>query len=198
MTEEVMEIVQDSGKGKTLSAALIKERELRVENALNRKTIKYSVDVVALNVESQRKMVLGWQWLVAGLVVLLITILGPLVSPLISSEALYSTLFYVLGGAATIGCFFMAWKATSIKQIFYSRNANVPLIELLAGKPARKEFSAFIAKLEESIAAVQQKMDLSIKNQLAGEMRMLRRLSEEGVLSAVDYKKAQADLLSMH
>lgn len=37
-----------------------------------------------------------------------------------------------------------------------------------------------------------------MKNQLAGEMRMLRRLSEEGVLNSSVYKKAQAELLSKH
>lgn len=195
---EILEIIQDGGKGKTLSAALIKERELRIENALNRKTTTYCIDVIALRDESQRKLKLGWQWLVAGLVMALVTVGAVEFLPVLSSDTLFHYLAYVVGLGASAACVFMAWKTTSAKQVFYSRNADVALVEMFAGKPSKKEFSEFIEKVEESIRAIQEKMNLSMKNQLAGEMRMLRRLTEEGVLSASDYRKAQAELLSKH
>lgn len=195
---EKVEIIQEEVKGKALSATLVKERELRIENALNRKTIKYSIDVVALKDESQKKVLLGWKWFVAGLVVILVSFLIPTLLSSFFPESLISYLVYLLGVLAGAGCFYMAWKATSVKHIFYSRNANVPLVELFTGKPSKKEFSDFVNKVEQSVRAIQDKMNLSMKNQLAGEMRMLRRLSEEGVVSPIDYKKAQADLLSKH
>jgi len=37
-----------------------------------------------------------------------------------------------------------------------------------------------------------------MNNQLAGEMKMIRRLSEEGVVSPSVYKKAKDVLMKMH
>lgn len=198
MTAEVMEIVQDRGKGNTLSAALVKDRELRIEKAGKRKTIQYCIDVVALKDESQRKIILGWKWFVAGLAVIVSSLIIPSLLSSLFAEPLFKYLVYLVGILTGTGCLYMGWKATSVKQIFYSRNADVPLIELFASKPSKKEFSDFVNKVEESIRAIQDKMSLSMKNQLAGEMRMLRRLSEEGVLNSSVYKKAQAELLSKH
>lgn len=198
MAEAVLEIVQDRGKGKLLSAMLVKGRELRIEKAVNRKSTSYFIDVVALKDESQRKIVLGWKWGVAGLVFVLISLIFPLLLPSLFTETLIKYFVYLAGMALGAGCFYMAWKATTVKQIFYSRNADVPLVELIASKPSKEEFKDFVAKIEESILDVQKKLNLSHKKQLAGEMKMLRRLSEEGVLSASDYKKAKAVLLAMH
>jgi len=198
MAEEVREIAQDKGNGNCLSAMLIKERELRIEDKGIRKTLKFCIDIVALKGESKRKITLGWQWIVAGLVCLLVSFVIPMMFSSFFVESLTRYLVYLLGVVIAMGCFYMAWKTTSVKQIFYSRNAEVPLIELHAGKPSKDEISTFVAKVEECIRAVQQKMNLSHKRQLAGEMKMLRRLSEEGVISASEYKKAQAILLSLH
>ncbi|WP_455199181.1 hypothetical protein [Kaarinaea lacus] len=198
MDVEKLEIVQQRGKGQVLSASLIRERELHIEDALNRKTINYVIDVVALGEQSKRKVIMGWQWLAAGLVVILVSFMLPSLLSSVFSETLLKYLVYLLGILAGLGCFYMAWKATSARQIFYSRHAKVPIIELFAGKPSTKKFEGFINKVEESIRATQDKLNLSMKNQLAGEMKMLRRLSEEGVVSASEYKKAKAVLFSMH
>ena len=198
MAEDVREIAQDNGNGNCLSAMLIKERELRIENKGIRKTLNFCIDIVALKGESKRKITLGWQWIVAGLVALLTSFIIPTILSDFFADSLTKPLVYALGAIIAIGCFYMAWKATSVKQIFYSRNAEVPLVELHAGKPSKAEISTFVSKVEECIRTVQQKMNLSHKRQLAGEMKMLRRLSEEGVISASEYKKAQAILLSLH
>lgn len=196
--EQIIEITQERGKGKTLCATLVKERELRVENVLSRKSLSFCVDVLALNDESKRKVVFAWKWALAGLLAVLVSLLVPSILSSLFTEPLYTYLVYLAGASTGAACFYMAWKATSVRQVFYSRNAEVPIIKLIASKPSRKEFGDFVNRVEESIRAIQDKMNLSMKRQLAGEMRMLRRLSEEGVISPSDYKKAQASLLSKH
>jgi hypothetical protein len=198
MTTESIEIVQNIGKGKRLCATLLNERELNINDATKRKTIKYSVDIVALNNESQRKIILGWQWFAAGIAVILATFIIPAILQVIFNDALYKMIVYSAGTAIGAGCFFMAWRTTATKQIFFSRNSNVPLVELFCNQPSKNEFNTFAKNMEQGIRAVQQKMDLSLKNQLAGEMKMLRRLNKEGVLGSAVYEKAKDDLLSKH
>lgn len=197
MATESIEIVQDAGKGKKISATLLKERELNVRDATKRNTIKYSIDIVALNAESQRITTWGWRWFVVGMVVILVTILADFLLPVLSENIFYKILVSSVGVGIGIGCFFLAWKTTSVKQVFFSRNANVPLVELFVSQPSKNEFNNFVEKMQHCIQDVQQQMDLSLQNQLAGEMKMLRRLSEAGVLSAMVYKTAKDDLLSM-
>jgi len=197
MTTESIEIVQDAGKGKKISATLLNERELIVRDATKRNTIKYTIDIVALNAESRRITTWGWRWFVVGVVVILVTILAFFLLPALSENSLYSILVSMVGVGIGIGCFFLAWKTTSVKQVFFSRNSNVPLVELFVNQPSKNEFNNFAEKMQHCIQAVQQQMDLSQQNQLAGEIKMLRRLSEAGVLSATVYKAAKDDLLSM-
>lgn len=198
MTLEVIEIVQEYGNGKSLTARLMKGRELRIENVMPRKTIACKIDIVALKDESKRKIILGWKWLVAGIVAVLVSVSIPQVFSNIFTELLFTFPVYLSGILLGAVCFYLAWKGTTVKQVFYTRNADVPVVEFFVNRPTKKEFAAFIHKLEEYIMDVQHKLDLSMKNQLAGEMKMLRRLAGEGVLSSSDYNKAKAVLFSKH
>lgn len=193
-----MEIIQEKEKGKALNARLVCQRELHIEDATPGKAFTFKIDIVALKDKSQQKIHLGWKWLVAGLAVMLLSISIPLVFADLFAEPLVKYAVYLVGIISGVGCFYRAWKSTAVKHIFYSRNADVPVVELLVNKPTKKEFATFVGKLEGCILDVQQKLNLSLKNQLAGEMKMLRRLAEEGVLSSADYNKAKAVLLRMH
>lgn len=198
MTTESLEIVQRIGDGKKFRATLSKERELKVKDARKRKALSYKIDIVALNAESQKKTVLGWRWFVAGLAAILVAILIPAIFQVISNNVWYKILFYLVGAGVGAGGFYMAGITTSIKQIFFSRNSNVPLVELYFNKPSQEEFNSFVGELEQCIHTVQEQLDLSLQNQLAGEMKMLRRLNKEGVVSDEIYAKAKDDLLSQY
>ena len=198
MTTESIEIVQKTGNGKKVRATLLKERELNVKDATKRKTIRYSIDIVALSDESQKKTSLGWRWCIAGIAAILVAILIPALLQGLSNNLLYQILIYIAGAGVGAGCFYMAWDTTSTKQIFFSRNSNVPLVELFFNKPSKDEVHAFVENLEQCSHAVQQQMALPLQNQLAGEMKMLRRLDKEGVISDEVYAKAKDELLSKY
>lgn len=198
MTSESIEIVQNVGKGKKLTATLFRERELKIEDATKRKTVSYKIDIVALNDESQKMTSWGWRWFVVGVVAVLAAMLIPSLMQSFSNNLLFKILFYIVGLGVAAGCFYMGWRATSTKQIFFSRNSNVPLVELYFNMPSKEEFDAFVGELEQCISNVQQQMDLTLQDQLAGEMKMLRRLSKEDVIGAEVYAKAKDDLLSQY
>ena len=56
--------------------------------------------------------------------------------------------------------------------------------------------SDFITAIEKRIKKFRSHMDVSDEKQLTGEMKMLRRLSDAGVISKKDYEKAKAKLFS--
>jgi hypothetical protein len=198
MADDLIEINQKWAQGVDVNIALEKGRELHVEKISKRDNTKYIIDLLALGDASKQKVILGWKYFVAGLAVILLMLACLHFLPILSESTLYLTATYIVALGLCAGCFFMAYKGTSRKQIFYSRNANIPLIELAINNPSKKEFSAFIKKVEEHILSSRDGLKISMNNQLAGEMKMIRRLSEERVVSASVYKKAKTDLMKKY
>ena len=198
MADGLIEIHQQWAPGFGVKIQLLNGRELHVEKKTKPHRTKYIIDLLALEDTSKQKTILGWKWFVAGLASILSMVLCLTFLPVLNESMINLAATYIAGLGVGASCFYMAYKGTSRKQIFFSRKANVPLIELATNNPSKKEFSAFINKLEECIGSSREGLRISIKNQLAGEMKMLRRLSEEGVVSESVYKKAKAGLLKQH
>ncbi|MCK4585847.1 MAG: hypothetical protein KAU29_00790 [Gammaproteobacteria bacterium] len=198
MADDSIEIHQRWAPGFGVKVTLLNGRELHVEKKAKPHRTKYIIDLLALEDASQQKTILGWKWIVAGLVAILSMVLCLTFLPMPDESMLYTASVYIVGLAVGGGCFYMAWKGTSRKQVFHSRSANVPLIELAVNNPSKKAFDDFVGKVEELIQSSREGLVISANNQLAGEMKMLRRLSEEGVLGASVYKKAKDGLLKQH
>jgi hypothetical protein len=196
MADEVLVINQEGVNGADVKVSLVKERELRIVRKGKRAKSQYSIDVLALDEISQRKMYLGWKWFLAGVVIIVLAFLAPQFVVILKNSMLYQALVYVAGAGLGAACFYMAWKVTNKKQIFNSRKAKVPLVELVVNKPSKKEFSAFVKRVESCINAAHQKLNIAADKQLTGEMKTLRRLADQGVLSRSEYETAKSFLLS--
>ena len=198
MADDLIEIHQEWAQGSGIKIQLKKQRELRVEKHSKRGSTKYTIDLLALGDKSKQKVILGWQWFVAGLAAIFLMIACLNFLPILEESTLYQAATYVLGLGLGAACFFMAVKGTSRKQIFFSRKANIPLVELVINNPSKNEFNSFIKLVEKCIGSSREGLNISMNNQLAGEMKMIRRLSEEGVVSPSVYKKAKDVLMKMH
>lgn len=198
MADDFIAIHQRWAPGFGVKVKLLNGRELHVEKKAKPHRTKYIIDLLALEETSQQKTILGWKWFVAGLAAILSMALCLMFLPILDESTLYMASVSIVGLAVSAGCFFKAYKDTSRKQIFHSRSANIPLIELAINNPSKKVFNNFVNKLEELIQSSREGLVISTNNQLAGEMKMLRRLSEEGVLSVSVYKKAKTGLLDKH
>ena len=196
MADEVLAINQEGVSGVDVQVLLMKERELRIVRKGKRTKSQYNIDVLALDEISQRKTYLGWKWFLAGVMVMLLAFAVSNLVPILKNSMAYQGVVYVAAIGLGIGCFFMAWKVTNKMQIFHSRKAKVPLVELEVNKPSKKEFSAFVEKLESCISAAHQKMNIGNDKQLTGEMKTLRRLADQGVLGRTEYETAKSFLLS--
>lgn len=198
MTRELtVELEQVGPLGKKRQVQLLDNRELRIIEEQKRSSKEYSVDLLALDKRHRHKFYLSWPWLLAGLIILLLTWIAGSLIPQYAPD--YATLLLILvvvtGGLLIAGCLYMFWIHSSRRQYFLSRHARIPLLELEFGKPSVKEFKHFIGYLEQRINALQEHFQLSSEQQLSGEMRMLRRLADKKVLGESDYQKAKSKLL---
>jgi hypothetical protein len=197
VTDDVLVINQHWPQGLDVQVSLLNKRVLRVEKIGNRPQ-KYTVDLLALNGQSDQKIIIAWRWVVAGVAMLVLAGMCDMFLPVLAASPIYTILLYITGLGTSGGCFYLAWKGTSRKQLYRSRSADVVLVELAVNNPSKKEFEYFIRTVENCIASSREGLTISRKNQLAGEMKMLRRLSKEGVISESTYAKAKTGLLNQH
>lgn len=191
-----IELEQAGSFGSRRQVQLLDNRELRIVEEQKRRRKEYSIDLLALDHRRKGKIHLAWPWLIGALSALFLTILAWWLIPAYAGS--YTTalliLAVVIGGLLIAGCLYMLWKASSRRQCFLSRHARIPLLELDVGKPSGKEFKKFVEHLEKRIDNLHEHFKLSTQQELSGEMRMLRRLSDKKVLREADYQRAKTKL----
>lgn len=81
---------------------------------------------------------------------------------------------------------------------FRSRYGSCPLLRLLYNKPDRESFRHFVAELKTRILAASQAITFDKKEMLAIELKELRRLSDEGIITQDEYRRARQRIMNMH
>ena len=198
MAENDVILKQRNALGLDVHIKLVDGRELQVASKGKKSKQVYSVDILSLQDKSEKTIFIAWKWLFFGVAFLLLTLflLKVLPSYLNNNKNLYLGLIMFSGTLGTIFSIVQFWKRTSINQVFYSKKAHVPIIKLRASKPSKKVFSTFINAVEERIEKMSKHMDIAEDKQLIGEMKMLRRLSDDGIISKNDYESAKSKLFS--
>ena len=198
MAENECVLKQRNVSGHTVQIKLVDGRELQVHSKGKKSEKLYSIDILSLQDESKNIILIAWKWLLFSLGFFLIMLLLLKILPglLNADKNLYLGIVLAVGVIGSIVSFTLFWKKTSKKHIFYSRNANVPIVILNAGNPSKKLLSDFIDNIEKRIKKFRSHMDVSEEKQLTGEMKMLRRLSDDGIISKKDYEMAKTKLFS--
>lgn len=204
MAENEISLKQHNPQGIELHIKLVNGRELLVASKSKSKSkskkVKqvYSVDILSLQDKSKKILCIAWKWLFTSVIffVLMLALLKFLPVYLGENKNMYLAVMIIIGVLGTITCIRQFFKKTSNKQIFSSRNALVPIIILSVNKPNKKTFSSFVESVEKHIGMAQKKHKISEEKQLAGEMKMLRRLSDETIISKKAYKSAKSKLFS--
>ena len=194
MAHQVTTQLEQTGPfGREQEIQLLDNRALRVREKQKNRTREYSIDLLALKTRSQRRICLSWPWLISSLISLSATLflLWWLPRNLPGQANGYLLLTLVLGSLLITGQLYLFWLHSCRKQYFLSRHAGIPLIELQVNQPSNSEFTKFVKHLEQCIARLGQDIELSTQQQLSGEMRMLRRLSKNRVISRDKYQRAK-------
>lgn len=198
MAEKELVLNQKDPLGFDVKVKLVDGRELQYFKKGKNINQSYSIDILSLQDKSKKVFVIAWKPLFTSFIIFSVTLLLLKFLPayLAENKNMYLAAILVVGLIVSFIFLMKFWKNTTLMQIFYSRNARVPIIILRAGKPSKKYFSSFIASLEKRISQFRSHMEVDEDKQLTGEIKMLRRLSDDGIVSKKDYEKAKSKLFS--
>lgn len=150
MADSEFSLKQRNRLGIDVHFNLMNGRELQVVSEGKKLKQSYSVDIISLQDKSKKTLIIAWKWLAIGIsffavMMLLLKLLPPYLD-INKNIYLGSVIFVGILGCLTSLRQFL--KKTSIKVVFSSRNALVPIITLSVNKPNKKSFSSFINTVE--------------------------------------------------
>jgi hypothetical protein len=190
--QAISKLTQAGKFGQQRRFEFIGGRRLRVSERSGRKSRSYVIDIVAIDPHGRTSVHVPWNWL--GLVIAGITaaLIGWLV---LQPGGAALSLVLLVSGLASVAGLIMMVRGISKRRVFVSCHARVPLLELVLDQPDRTRFNNFVAHLEQRIADAHQQSKLDEGQHVAGELRMLRRLTEVGVFEPDIYQRAKSRLL---
>jgi len=176
---------------------LFNDHYLNVISRRMKKQQQFKLELAILNPEAKTVEDMAWHWLVAALLTLLAGgyFLFYLFSSAERSEIL-TTLAAIGALLLLTAAFAVAFWLGSVRQwVFQTRAAHYPLVVIPFRNHNRQEAAAFAEQLEQAIRRTTEKKGYSDDDLFAGEMRMLRRLSESGIISSDIYDSAKKHML---
>ena len=169
---------------------------LRISSKSSKLQQEYTVDLIALSPEGKRVTYIAWKWL--GLAVLFLLAAGGsayyLAGHFDMDHALALLPVTIVSLLLSAASAYKLFCTSERKYVFYTNYAGHPVVEILIDKPDRKGFDAFIEALRERISQIAISHHISKDGLQAGEMKMLRRLSEKNILTSGEYEKAKAKI----
>ncbi len=162
------------------------------ERILNNRR-KFKIEVATLNPQARKKFSFSYHWLALAIISAavagyLATATGPMFSP------------YEIPLAATISAAFLFLFVYTAERswVVETRNSLYPLVVIPYNSKQQKEAKGFINELQEAIEKNVAEKGYRNTDLFAGEMRMLRRLANNGVLSDKLYNKAKSHMMKNH
>jgi hypothetical protein len=192
------QLKQQGSYGQQREYQLLNGQSIRIAIGGKARTKVYDVPILALATKSKPRLNIAWGWLwlaLAGLIAIPLYLV--LKSSLGSDSAAYD--FAILAGlsvAALIG-FIMLGLNFSRKRVYYTAYSKVPLFDILIGKPDYQSYKQFLNMLEGYQQKARSHWNLRVEQQIAGEIRTLRRLASEGVIPKKVYERAKDMLFGM-
>ena len=173
-------------------------QEILVNLIAGKKKKSYKVHLLALANKGKSKFNISWPWLWCILICIVVLGIFSVVKQYISLEnqLLELAIYFACAAGIILGLVMLALKF-SLKRIYFSRIANIPILDIEINKPNRKSYKSFVSALEQHINKMQAAYNLKADQQLAGEIRMLRRLSQDGIVSQAAYDKAKGKLFKI-
>jgi len=168
----------------------VKERPLK-------RTRLFKLEVATLNPLAQKREELAIHWLAAAVIAGLGSafFLYTLFAGGDLQMSLLGALLAAAGSAAFVALYFYSSER---KWVVETRNALYPLVVIPFHKGQRKEAQTFVEALQQAIEKNVQRKCYSNEDLFAGELRMLRRLAKNRVLSATLYEQAKAHMMKSH
>jgi hypothetical protein len=199
MSSEVNANLRQQGSyGVQREYQIVNGRNIRIAIGNKARHKIFNVPMLALAEKSKTHLHIAWAWLwlaISGVIAI------PLYLYLKALLELKTHVldFVILAGlvmAALIG-FSMLILNFSRKRIYFTAYSKVPLFDILIGKPDPQSYKEFLNSFETCMQTTRSEWQLRDEQQIAGEIRMLRRLANEGVITQKVYEEAKDKMFSM-
>lgn len=158
----------------------------------------FNVPMLALAEKSRTHAQIAWAWLwlaLFGMVAIPVYLLIKTQFGMKSQITDFAILL-VLVIAVLIGLIMLVINFAR-KRVYFTAYSRVPLFDILVGKPDNKSFKQFLDMFESFRQKTRSNWNLNEQQQIAGEIRMLRRLASEGVIPQKVYEEAKDKLFSI-
>ncbi|MEN8170333.1 MAG: hypothetical protein ABFS08_08945 [Pseudomonadota bacterium] len=170
---------------------------IRVKERPLKKTRQFKMEVATLNPQAKKKNDLALHWFAAAA----ISGIGScfFIYTLFTGNELWMSLLGALIAAASSAAFTVLYFYNSERKwIVETRNSLYPLVVVPYHKRQQKEVQAFIETLQQAIENNVASKRYNSEDLFAGELRMLRRLTNNKILSSTRYDKAKAHMMKSH
>lgn len=150
---------------------------------------KFRVNLAYVSAEPEHIKIIKWNWLYGTLVSA--ALLGLFI--FLGIKEVLNLEYCLIGAAITLTtaaiCALMFVYLMRDEFLFKSQFGNIGLFLMDNRKPNQKEFDEFFAKLKGAIKHAQS--SLSVAERLVEELKMCRRLKDEGIIDEVRYTLAR-------
>jgi hypothetical protein len=146
---------------------------------------QFCVNLAWLSSEPEHNKVIVWQWLYAALGAAALASLFVFLSVSEILAPIYGMIAGSITITATLICALIFVYLMRDEFIFKSRYGEARLFVLENKKPSQQEFDRYFIKLQQAIERAQS--DISVPERLVGELKMCRRLRDEGIIDDQSY-----------
>lgn len=169
------------------------EHYLHVSEIRKRRTFSYDIDLAVMKPDSHYEMTVPWNWLVASAVGIgvLVGTLTHLFFHMSLKKILLLSPFLVVVVTFIILSLRSFIRGYERKRVFLSRYAAYPILQIPVDTRRKGRIYRFIAHLEHCTEMSINKRRIPDEVLQAGEMKTLRRLANEGLISKSQYNTAK-------
>jgi len=184
-------------KGIKRSFSIFNETQMyyTLKSFTSRASKKHRVNLCYVKAKPDREVTVAWKWLGSAFACIFWSMLLLYVGLYTKYTADYLVIVGVLLATFSLLSVLVFYYRTQDRLVYRSFVGNIPLFEVSSQKPGNREFDTFIAKLIYHIEKGHSR--LSMKQRLAGELRELRRIRDEGTITAEQYESAR-DIIFRH
>lgn len=154
---------------------------------------KFRVNLTYLDPKPIRRFKLAENWLISAAIFSIISLMliylvktskGPFDSSLLITLSILSV-------TVTLSSFLIALFKSEDRMIFYSQYGRAPILEMMNKNPDKKAFSKFMHSLSQHIISAQTAAGLDKTTRLVQELKEVRRLKDESVITEGKYERAK-------
>ena len=185
------------GPFEKVALEILNDRYARIEKRRWHSKRNYAIELAVLDPEPLRDTHIAYRWLLAVALTVAATFYF---ADYVLSNLTTLSLGFILGGIATLlglGLLFILLFLTQSTRrlVFSARFSQLPLLEIPLPWGSEAKAQSFAMDVTRHALKRRQRLDRTDQEMCAGELRMLRRLSEEGVIDESRYNKARQTLL---